>query len=264
MNVVRKVITGRPGVVIILTTAFLTSVYIADWNRAIPRTSGLSGIYEILKGFSQPDFSQEFLIVAVQATWTTITFGTSAIFLALVIAIPVSFLASGTLFRSFVVRITSVSVVRMFLALVRSIHELIWAWILAILFGFSPMSGVLALAIPYGAILARVFADFLNDVPQPPLRALQSSGASNIQTLLYGRLPSAYKDILSYGFYRFECCLRSAAVLSFIGLQGIGYQIEVSMQDLQFGQVWVLIYFLIALIVSVDWWGSKLRRSLAE
>ena len=93
MNVVRKVITGRPGVVIILTPAFLTSVYIADWNRAIPRSSGLSGIYEILKGFSQPDFSQEFLIVALQATWTTITFGTSAIFLALVIAIPVSFLA---------------------------------------------------------------------------------------------------------------------------------------------------------------------------
>ena len=70
--------------------------------------------------------------------------------------------------------------------------------------------------------------------------------------------------MLSYGFYRFECCLRSAAVLSFIGLQGIGYQIEVSMQDLYFGQVWVLIYFLIFLIVSVDWWGSKLRRSLAN
>ena len=260
----RMVVSGRSRVAIILATAFLASVYIADWNRAIPRSSGFSGINEILRGFLQPDFSQDFLIVAIKATWTTITFGTSAIFLALVIAIPLSFVASGTLFRSAVARMASITLVRFILALIRSIHELIWAWLLAVLFGFSPITGVLALANPYSAILARVFSDFLNDVPNAPLRALRSSGASNVQTLLYGRIPMVYKDMLSYGFYRFECCLRSAAVLSFIGLQGIGYQIEVSMQDLYFGQVWVLIYFLIFLIVSVDWWGSKLRRSLAN
>ena len=47
----RMVVSGRSRVAIILATAFLASVYIADWNRAIPRSSGFSGINEILRGF---------------------------------------------------------------------------------------------------------------------------------------------------------------------------------------------------------------------
>ena len=138
----------------------------------------------------------------------------------------------------------------------------IWAWLLAIALGFTPTAGVMALAIPYSAILARVFADFLNDVPDSPLNALRSSGASPIQVLIYGRIPLAAKDILSYAFYRFECCLRSAAVLSFIGLQGIGYQIMVSLDDVNFGQVWTLLIFLVAMVVLIDHWGSQIRRNL--
>ena len=72
----------------------------------------------------------------------------------------------------------------------------------------------------------------------------------------------AAKDILSYAFYRFECCLRSAAVLSFIGLQGIGYQIMVSLDDVNFGQVWTLLIFLVAMVVLIDHWGSQIRRNL--
>ena len=129
--------------------------------------------------------------------------------------------------------------------------------------GFTPISGVIALAIPYGAIIARVFADFLNDVPEAPLRSLRSSGAGPIKILIYGRIPLASRDMVSYGFYRFEWCVRSASVLSFIGLQGLGYQIGVSLDDLKFGEVWTLLAFLIGLIVLIDYWGSLLRRSLS-
>ena len=47
----RMVVSGRSRVAIILATAFLASVYIADWHRALPSSSGFSGINEILRGF---------------------------------------------------------------------------------------------------------------------------------------------------------------------------------------------------------------------
>ena len=53
-------------------------------------------------------------------------------------------------------------------------------------------------------------------------------------------------------------------ILSFIGIQGIGYQIQLSLHDLLFDQVWTLLIFLVVLIVLVDLWSTNLRRKLME
>jgi phosphonate transport system permease protein len=68
--------------------------------------------------------------------------------------------------------------------------------------------------------------------------------------------------MLSYTFYRFECAIRAAAILSFVGIQGLGYQIQLSLHDLLFDQVWTLLLFMVALIVAVDMWSMRVRRSL--
>ena len=69
-------------------------------------------------------------------------------------------------------RIFSKGIFRAVLGFLRAIHELVWALIFVAIFGLSPLSAVLALAIPYGGILGRIFADMLNDVPEEPIQAL--------------------------------------------------------------------------------------------
>ena len=61
--------------------------------------------------------------------------------------------------------------------------------------------------------------------------------------MIYGQFQMALPDMLSYTFYRFECGIRAAAILSFVGIQGLGYQIQLSMHDLLFSQVWTLLLF---------------------
>ena len=151
---------------------------------------------------------------------------------------------------------------RALLAVLRSIHELVWAWLFVVAIGLSPMAAILALAIPYGGILGRIYSDILNDGPQEPLQALRAAGASEWKVFLYGRLPMALPDMLSYTFYRFECAVRAAAVMSFVGIAGLGYQIQISLDDLKFDQVWTLLLFLTAIIVLVDLWSSLVRRRL--
>ena len=70
--------------------------------------------------------------------------------------------------------IASKGVFRSILGFLRAIHELIWALIFVAMFGLSPLSAILALGIPYGGILGRIFADMLNDVPEEPIKALSS------------------------------------------------------------------------------------------
>ena len=151
---------------------------------------------------------------------------------------------------------------RLLLGGLRSVHELVWAVLLVAAIGLSPMAAIFALALPYAGILGRIYAELLQDVPLDPLRALRASGASPLRVLLYGYLQMSLPDMLGYTFYRFECAIRSAAILSFVGIQGIGYQIQLSMHDLLFSQVWTLMLFLVALVVLVDLWSTKVRRSL--
>ena len=84
-----------------------------------------------------------------------------------------------------------------------------------------------------------------------------------MRVFLYGRLPIMLGDLLSYSFYRFECAIRAAAIMSFVGIRGLGYEIRLSLNDLLFSEVWTLLLFLVALVLLVDYWSTRVRRSLA-
>ena len=121
---------------------------------------------------------------------------------------------------------------------------------------------MLALGIPYGGILGRIFSELIQDVPEAPLRALRGAGASEWRVFWHGRLPMALPDMLSYTFYRLECGVRSATIMSFVGLGGLGHQIQLALDDLAYERVWTSLLFLIGLVVLVDLWSTMVRRRL--
>jgi phosphonate transport system permease protein len=68
--------------------------------------------------------------------------------------------------------------------------------------------------------------------------------------------------MIAYTVYRFECGLRAAAVLGWFGIPTVGEKIMRSDENLFYGEVWLYLYTLIALIGAVEWWSSTLRRRL--
>ena len=66
--------------------------------------------------------------------------------------------------------------------------------------------------------------------------------------------------MLAYAFYRFECALRSSAVLGFFGVATIGRDIELAFLTNRYGEVWTYIYVLMAVIVVFDVWSGHLRK----
>src|SRR5205823_6239005 len=158
---------------------------------------------------------------ALAGTCTTLAYAIAGITVALAIGFPAGLLASGTVTRRPWLRRLNIGAARGLLACLRAVHELVWAWLFVAAIGLSPLAAVLALGIPYGGILGRIYAELLLDVPEAPLRALRSAGAHEWRVLLYGRLPMAMPDMLSYSFYRLECGIRAAAIMSFVGLGGL-------------------------------------------
>ena len=259
-----SLIESRPLLTLILLGAVVWALFSIHWTRDIVHPGGVASITEIFTALFTPELSPSFLKLAVEASWKTVSFAVAGITLAVAIGFPLGVVASGVLASSRWGRWTGIAAVRLLLAALRSVHELVWAWMFVVAIGLSPAAAILALAIPYGGILGRIYSEILVDVPQEPLRALRSTGASEWQVFLHGRLPMALPDMLSYTFYRFECGIRSAAIMSFVGIAGLGYQVQLSLDDLLYGQVWTLLLFLIGLVALVDVWSGAVRGKLTS
>ncbi|MEZ4503833.1 MAG: ABC transporter permease subunit [Dehalococcoidia bacterium] len=254
---------GRGVLTVILLLTLGWTAFQVDWGDAVPRTGGLGVLRSLLGGIVRPDLSSETLSRAVEATWLTIVYAVAGLTLALALGLPLGVMASGAIAPPRVRR-ASMVVGRGVLAAMRAVHELVWAWLFVVAVGLSPAAAVLAIGIPYGGILGRIYADLLNDLPEAPLRALRVAGAGRIEALAYGRVPMTLPDLVAYTFYRFECALRASAIMGFVGLGGLGFEIQIALADLDYRQVGTYLAALVLLIAAVEAWSALVRNEVAR
>lgn len=152
------------------------------------------------------------------------------------------------------------AVIRRCLALPRAIHELLWGLLLLQVLGLQPVVAVLAIAVPYGALVARVVSDLLDALDPRRLEALCCGGARGGPALLTALGPPLLPGLLSYGGYRLECALRSATLLGVFGLGGLGTDLRLTLQSLEFRELWTGLWLLLAAMLTLEAGIARLRR----
>jgi phosphonate transport system permease protein len=152
--------------------------------------------------------------------------------------------------------------IRVTIALMRSVHELLWAVLFLGALGLGQGTAIAALAIPYTGILAKIFSEILDEAPTDAADAAMAAGAGRLQAFAFAILPRALPDLAAYTLHRFECALRSSAILGFFGFPTLGLFIKLSFESTLYGEVWTYLYALLALVALVDWWSGALRRRL--
>jgi phosphonate transport system permease protein len=148
------------------------------------------------------------------------------------------------------------------LSVFRCIPEFVWAFMFVRAVGLGPFPGVLAIGVSYGGMLGKVYSEILENLAVQPSEALQATGASRPKVLLYGMLPQALPQLVSYTLYRWECAVRASAILGFIGAGGLGQQIELSMRMFNFHEVITLVLILLLLVSVVDFLSAKARKAI--
>lgn len=242
----------------VLTVWSATNV---EWSNLFNSSAG-SSLGSIVLALVSPDMSINNLGTVVDAAWTTVAYAVTSLSLAIAFGIPLGAIASGTISHPGRVGVLVAVATRAILGLSRSIHELIWALLFVAALGLSPAAGILAIALPYAGIIGRIVAEKLQDVPQQQVQSIESTGATGLQQFFIARLPSILPETISYLFYRFECAIRTASVLSFVGLGGIGFQVHLALNDLKFDRVGTLLYSLLILILLVDLLSRSVRKRL--
>src|SRR5262249_47297264 len=119
--------------------------------------------------------------------------------------------------------------------------------------GLNAVTGILAIALPYTGIFAKVFAEMLEEADPGPLRALPAR-TGILSELFYARLPAVWAGMRSYTSYRVECGLRSSAVLGFIGLPTLGFHLEAFFRAGSYSEVGALLILFYVLIATLRFW----------
>ena len=78
--------------------------------------------------------------------------------------------------------------------------------------------------------------------------SLLRNGAGRIQAFFYALLPTSAAELTSYTVYRWECAIRSSAVLGFVGAGGLGQQIDSSMKMFNGAEVSTMLLVFVALV----------------
>ncbi len=224
---------------------------------------------QFLASFFPPEHSFEFLKMVAQASWETVAMATAGMTLAMLGAIPLTLLANERLSISRVGsgRVSPLSaalrrVVRWFLVVLRSVPELVWALLLVRIVGLGPTAGVIAIALTYCGMLGKVYAEILESSDALASDTLLQNGSGRLGALLYGALPQAASELMSYTVYRWECAIRGSVVMGFVGAGGLGQRMDESMKMLAGGELSTMLMVFILLVAAADGVSALLRRRL--
>ncbi|MCE0912852.1 MULTISPECIES: PhnE/PtxC family ABC transporter permease [unclassified Pseudomonas] len=224
-----------------------------------------------VSAFWPPAHDGEFLDLLLSATVQTLAVATAGMTLALLLAVPASLLAS----RALSLRAASNGgrlrpwsraarlPVRGVLIFLRSVPEIVWALLFVRAVGLGPTAGVLAIAITYSGMLGKVYAEIFESVDQRPAHALLQAGSSRLSAFLYGTLPEAASEVVSYTVYRWECAVRASVVMGFVGAGGLGQQIDLSMRMFAGAEVASMLLTFLLLVMLADLLSRFLRGRLA-
>ena len=237
------------------------------WTLLSPES--LRPTLHFLADFFPPKLEPGFLLMVAHETWRTVAMATAGIVLALGWAIPLALIASRTLSisalsgRMALLPAVVRQAVRWLLLLLRSVPELIWALIFVRVVGLGPTSGVLAIALTYAGMLGKVYAEILESADAQPTQTLLRNGSGRLQAFFYALLPQSATELTSYTVYRWECAIRSSAVLGFVGAGGLGQQMDASMKMFNGSEVATMLLVFMALVWLADRASSLLRNALA-
>ncbi|MBI1495431.1 phosphonate ABC transporter, permease protein PhnE [Halocynthiibacter styelae] len=178
-------------------------------------------------------------------------------FFAVLLSAVLGVLAAEALFPGYIWR-----PVRSGLAIIRAIPLIVVAMLMVGSVGLGPLPGILAITFHATGMLAKFYAEAIDNVASGPVTALQSVGASRAQQLRWGIWPQMAPVILRDTMFRFELNLRESLVLGIVGAGGIGLYVQTYVRSFQYDKAAAVTVAIIVLVLLSEAISVKLQNKM--
>jgi phosphonate transport system permease protein len=146
--------------------------------------------------------------------------------------------------------------------IVRSIEPLIMGLVFVIWVGIGPFAGVLALTLHSIAALGKLYSEQIENIDPGPIEALQSTGANQLQTIIYAVVPQIVPPYIAFTMYRWDINVRMSTIIGFVGGGGIGLLLQQQINLLRYRDAGVAV-LAIAIVVSIlDYASASIRERM--
>ncbi|MFN8373218.1 MAG: ABC transporter permease subunit [Anaerolineae bacterium] len=142
----------------------------------------------------------------------------------------------------------------------RSIEPLIMGLVFVIWVGIGPFAGVLALTLHSIASLGKLYSEQIESIDAGPIEALQSTGANQLQTIMYAVVPQIIPPYIAFTMYRWDINVRMSTIIGFVGGGGVGFLLQQQINLLRYRDAGVAV-LAIAIVVSIlDYASASIRQ----
>jgi phosphonate transport system permease protein len=188
--------------------------------------------------------------------WQTVEMAILATALGFGAAFALSFPATHT----FVGSRTVVFVTRRFLEVMRTIPQVVLAFILVWPFGIGPLAGILAIAVHTTGTLGKLFCELNENADLRPVESIRSVGGSWLAQVRLGVVPQVLPGFLSYALLRFEINVRSSTIIGFVGAGGIGQELKRVIGFNIYEEVSAICILILLIVVAIDLLSEQIRH----
>ncbi|MFL5257381.1 MAG: phosphonate ABC transporter, permease protein PhnE [Rhodopila sp.] len=178
--------------------------------------------------------------------------------LAAVFAVPLGFLGARNIIPA---RLFHFITRRLFDGM-RGIDQLIWALVFVRAMGLGPIAGIMAIAVAETGVLAKLFAEAVENIDRRPVEGITATGAGVLGRLHFGVLPQVLPVMISQTLYAIESNSREATILGLVGAGGIGLRLSERIQINAWDQVAYVILLILITVAIIDATSRFLRLRL--
>jgi len=191
--------------------------------------------------------------------WDTINIATLGTLIAIVIAVPVAFLAARNTTPSprMVRPLALLTIVAS-----RSINSLIWGLLLVTIVGPGVFAGVIAIALRSIGFIAKLLYEAIEEIDASQVDAITATGASPLQVLDYGVVPQVLPAFAGISVFRWDINIRESTVLGLVGAGGLGLKLQASLNTLAWSQVTTILLVIFATVAVSEWISARVRHAV--
>lgn len=207
--------------------------------------------------FLQPHLQHYTLQEMLDGLAVTLSIAALTTFGGTVIALVLSVLAASNLTNR-----TLSYLIKLFMALIRSVPTIVWALVFTVAIGLGPEAAVVGMMFHTVSFLTKSFSEAFEAVDPDALDALKSTGSTWWQRVFCGVFSEKFSEMVSWIFIRFENNFVGAVTVGAVaGSGGIGYQLYMLANYMfDWHEVGFVIYLCLAVSITLELIAGKLRR----
>ena len=175
------------------------------------------------------------------------------------IGLPLAILASSNINKNKPILL----VCRFILSVLRSIPTLIYAYIFALIFSLGSLAGTVAIAVFTIGIVAKMLYESIETIDMGPYEAMQSFGASTLQSFWSACMPQILPTYLADCLYCFEINVRASSILGYVGAGGLGILIRERTGLRAYSDLGMILITLFVVVWLIDMINDYLRSKLS-